>query len=63
VMNEPSDGTGYWKTVAEFVAHYSIMDQSTPPTGQELAEICAFLNTVPGIKQKEIASYSAKFGQ
>jgi hypothetical protein len=63
VMNKPSDGTGYWKTVQEFVARYAILDQNPPQTESELQQICAFLKTVPGIKQKDIDSYSAKFGQ
>jgi len=60
VMNEPPDGTGYWKTVEEFVARYSILAQNAPQTEPELTQICAFLKTVPGIKQEDIDSYSAK---
>ncbi len=63
VMNEPRDDTGYWKTVEEFVARYSILDQNDFPTEPELTRICAFLKTVPGIKQDDIDSYSAKFGR
>jgi hypothetical protein len=63
VMNEPPDDTGYWKTVEEFVARYSILNQNAPQTEPELTQICTFLKTVPGIKLKDIESYSAKFGQ
>jgi hypothetical protein len=62
-MNEPPDDTGYWKTVEEFVARYSILDQNVPHTEPELTQICAFLKTVPGIKQNDIESYSEKLGQ
>jgi len=63
VMNEPPDDTGYWKTVEEFVARYSILDQNAPKTEPELTQISAFLKTVPGIKPEDIDSYSAKSGQ
>lgn len=63
VMNEPPDDTGYWKTVEEFVARYSILDQNAPQTEPELKQICAFLNTVSGIKPKDIESYSEKVGE
>ena len=63
VRDEAPDDTGYWKTVEEFVARYSILNQNAPQTESELTQICEFLKGVPGIKSSDIDSYSAKFGQ
>jgi hypothetical protein len=63
VMNEPQDDTGYWKTVEQFVARYSILDQHSSQKEPDVKQICEFLKTVPGIKPEDIESYSEKFGQ
>jgi len=63
VMRNPPDAIGYWTTVEEFVARFSILDQPLPQNETELKRISAFLRNVPGIGSDDLESYAARYYQ
>jgi hypothetical protein len=51
----------YWRTLAEFTAHYAIAEHPTPKAEQEMRRAYEFIKTVPGMPPEELENYVEKF--